>query len=279
LLTQKTESRSNKIAVGIVGCGAIGSSLATAIEKEFQKKAHLVGLSDLVRERAVRLSRRLKGHPPVLEMDDLVRHSDLVIETAHASIVPTLLKKVIQKGKNLFVMSSGGLLGQERLLQKARQAGCQVSVPSGALFGMDGIKAASFLPIQKAILITRKPPQSFEGAPFVLRHRISLRGLRREKLLFRGNVKEAVKAFPQNINVAATLVLSGLPPQKFEVRIIADPKARRNSHEVTLHGPLGTLCAYAENVPSRTNPKTSRLAIFSALATLKALFDPVRVGT
>ena len=112
-----------------------------------------------------------------------------------------------------------------------------------------------------------------------MRRRIRLDAIRKERLLFRGNVKQAVKAFPQNINVAATLGLAGSDPLKFEVRIVADPKTKRNSHEVVLEGPAGKLVSKCENVPAPENPKTSRLAILSAIATLKAYLDPVRVGT
>ena len=241
--------------------------------------ARLVGLSDRLPWKAEKLSRRLRHAPPILDVEALITRSDLIIESAHASVVPELLKKIIQKRKGLLMMSTGGLLGQEALLKRARKAGCRITLPSGALFGIDGIKAAALLPMQKIVLTTRKPPRSFEGAPFVLRNRIRLGSIRKAKVLFQGNVKQAVKAFPQNINVAATLAVAGVDPRKFVVRIVADPRAKRNSHEVTLEGPLGTLTARCDNVPSKENPKTSRLAIFSALAALKAFFDPVRVGT
>lgn len=280
MLTQKTGlRRKHKTAIGIVGCGAIGATVARSIDRDFRKEAVLVGLSDLVKERAQRLSRRLKRNPPVLGLKALIDRSDLIIESAHASFVPEVLKKVIQKRKDLLVMSTGGVLGKERLLEKARRRGCHITLPSGALLGIDGVKAASLLPIKKVILTTRKPPQSFGGAPFILKHRINLKSIRKERLLFKGSVQEAVKAFPQNINVAATLRLAGVDPRRLEVRIIADPKAKRNRHEVTLEGELGKLATCSESVPSEENPKTSRLAVLSAIATLKALFDPVRVGT
>ncbi len=278
--TKKTESRRrNRTKIGIVGCGAIGRTLAKVIDREFRDRAVVVALADRIEGRAQQLARALSPRPTVEAIPNLVRQSDLVIESAHASVVGALLKQVIAKRKNFFVMSSGGLWGHETLLQKARRAGIRVIVPSGALFGIDGVKAAATLPLKKITLTTRKPPRSFEGAPFVLRNRIRLGAIRREKVLFRGNLQDAIKAFPQNINVAATLGLAGADPRKFEVKIIADPSVKRNSHEVILEGPAGKLVSRAENVPSKENPKTSRLAILSAVAALKAFFDPVRIGT
>ena len=275
----KSARLKNKKRIGIIGCGAIGTELAIAIDQNGVEGGRLVGVSDRVVHRAEKLSRQLQQAPPVLEIDTLVERSDLVVECAQASLVPGLLKKIIQKRKDLLILSTGGVLGEGALLEKARKAGCRITVPSGALFGIDGIKAASLLPIRKMVLTTRKPPQSFEGAPFVLRRRIRLDAIRKEKLLFQGNVKQAVKAFPQNINVAATLALAGADPRKFVVRIIADPRAKRNSHEVIVEGPAGKLVSKCENVPAPENLKTSRLAILSAIAALKAYLDPVRVGT
>ena len=279
--TKRTRLRGkgSRVKIGILGCGAIGTGLALAIDRKWGAKTRLVALSDRVASKAEKLAKRLRHSPEVLSPDALIAQSDLIVECAQASVVPSLLKKAIQKRKDLLIMSTGGVLGKSSLLERARKAGCRITLPSGALFGIDGVKAASLLPIKKMVLTTRKPPRSFEGAPFVLRNRIRLGAIRKEKVVFRGNIKQAVKAFPQNINVAATLGLAGADSAKCEVRIIADPRVKRNSHEIFLEGPLGKLTARCENVPSKENPKTSRLAIFSALATLKALLDPVRVGT
>ena len=275
----KSVQLKSKKKIGIIGCGAIGTGLAVAIDQNGVKGGRLVGVSDRVAQKARKLSRRLRQAPPVLEIDTLVDRSDLVVECAQASLVPDLLKQIIQKRKDLLILSTGGVLGQKALLEKARKAGCRIIIPSGALFGVDGIKAASLLPIKKMVLTTRKPPRSFEGAPFVLRRRIRLDAIRKEKLLFQGNVAQAVEAFPQNINVAATLGLAGADLRKFVVRIIADPRAKRNSHEVMVEGPAGKLVSKCENVPASENPKTSRLAVLSAIAALKSFLDPVRIGT
>ncbi|KAF5437740.1 aspartate dehydrogenase, partial [Candidatus Methanophagaceae archaeon] len=55
--------------------------------------------------------------------------------------------------------------------------------------------------------------------------------------------------------------------------------ARKNVHEVKARGEFGKLFMRVENVPSATNPKTSYLAALSAIATLKRISYPIRVGT
>ena len=106
--------------------------------------------------------------------------------------------------------------------------------------------------------------------------------------MFEGSPAEAIRAFPQNINVGATMALAALVgrrgraarrPPTMTVRIVADPTLRMNVHELDVEGDCGRLNAKMESRPSSTNPKTSEIAVRSALASLRQLFEPVRIGT
>lgn len=164
-------------------------------------------------------------------------------------------------------------------MQLAREKNCRIYLPSGALTGLDGVKSAAVGRIDSVTLTTRKPPAGLSGAPYLAREGIDLSSLREEKVIFEGSAEEAVEGFPRNINVAATLSLAGIGVAKTRVRIIADPKISRNIHEIEVEGEFGRLISRTENLPSPSNPKTSLLAIFSAIATLKSLASPVRIGT
>ena len=223
------------------------------------------------------MSRKIASSPPFLSLQQIVFRSDLVIEAASAQAVGQLLPLVIRRRKSILVMSTGGLLAHRKLLEQAKKAGISVYLPSGALIGLDGIKAAAVGSLKSVTLTTRKPPRALAGAPGVSRR--SLSALRSPRIIFQGSAAQAVKLFPQNINVAATLALAGIGPRKTRVRIIADPAVRQNSHEVEAVGSFGRMTAKTQNVPARQNPKTSRLAVFSAVATLQQILQPVRVGT
>ena len=90
---------------------------------------------------------------------------------------------------------------------------------------------------------------------------------------------QAVKGFPKNINVSATLSLVGLGAKKTKVRIIAAPQMLVNVHEVYVQGDFGSFYTRTENFPSEQNPKTSHLAILSAVATLERILRNVKIGT
>jgi aspartate dehydrogenase len=178
---------------------------------------------------------------------------------------------------------SAGALVDDKLLNEikslAKKNNLRVYVPSGAIVGLDGIKSANVLDIDKVILKTRKPLKSFEGAPFFEKNKIDLKNIKRPTVIYEGSAKEAVKLFPQNINVAASLSLAGIGPERTIIQIIADPNIDKIVHEIIVEGKFGMLHTKTENIPYPDNVKTSYLAALSAVATLKKVNEPIQVGT
>ena len=268
------------VRIGLVGCGFIGSRLADAIQHRFRGQARLIGLWDTDPAAARRLSVRCRPPVPVADVAALLKKADLVIEAASPRAAAALLPKAISKKKSLLVMSSGGLLGRERLIRQARKRGICLIVPSGALIGLDGVKAAAVGGLRSVTLTTRKPPRSFRGAPGLsARHRAALFRIQKPVLIFRGSARRAAAGFPQNINVAAALALAGLGADRTFVRIIADPSVRSNIHEVTAAGAFGRFFVRTENRAAQENPRTSRLAVDSALSALDQFLGNIRIGT
>ncbi|NNM03454.1 MAG: DUF108 domain-containing protein, partial [Nitrosopumilus sp.] len=92
--------------------------------------------------------------------------------------------------------------------------------------------------------------------------------------------KEAVSLVPANINVAALLSLSGIGSEKTKVKILTDPDTDKNTHHIEASGKFGKMTFTIENFPDPNNPKTSRLAILSAIETLrKYCSDEIQIGT
>jgi Aspartate dehydrogenase, C-terminal len=98
-------------------------------------------------------------------------------------------------------------------------------VPSGALFGLDAVTAAAEGRIHSVRLITRKPPRSLMGAPYLAANSISVEGLNAPKLVFRGTARDAAAGFPANVNVAAALALAGIGPDRTMAEIWAAPRS------------------------------------------------------
>ncbi len=88
-------------------------------------------------------------------------------------------------------------------------------------------------------------------------------------MIFQGSIIDAAKAFPANVNVAASLALAGIGPEKTQVEVWADPEAKGNSHEIIVSGGGSTIRARIENEPDPSNPKSSMQAGYSIIAALK----------
>jgi len=269
----------DKKKIAIIGCGVIGSTLAREADKNFKDFIGKIFLWDIDADKAKVLSGELSTARIVKNLEEAVDSADLVIEAATPKVVGELMKEAVNAGKDMMIMSIGGVLGQEALLNEAREKGIRVMLPSGAICGIDGIKAAKTAGIKSVTLTTRKAPRSIKGAPYLEEKSIDVDKISGKTVVFEGPAREAVKAFPKNVNVSAILSLAGVGAEKTTVKIVVSPEYTKNIHEIEVVGNAGTINVKVENVPSPDNPKTSYLAALSAIATLKEYFNTIRIGT
>lgn len=149
-------------------------------------------------------------------------------------------------------------------------------MPSGAIGALDVIRAARVGDVASITLTTTKPPVALADAPWVVEQGIDLTSIDQRRVIFSGGPVEAVRGFPQNVNVAALLALAADDPDRLRVTVVADPAAPGNVHEVEAIGSFGSMRLRLENRPSETNPKTSALAAQSVIALLRQLGSPLR---
>lgn len=266
------------LKIGIVGCGTIGSGLAMAIDQRFKDRAKLVALYDIDEEKAISLVSQLSEAVPILPPDELIKGCELMIEAASAQVSGELAKKALLANRDVMVMSVGGLV-EDGIFDLANEKHCHIYVPSGAICGLDGVKSALWDRIFRVTLTTRKPPKGFQDTPYVSENKIDLSSIDEDTVLFQGSAREAIRGFPQNINVAIALSFAGVGLDKTQVKIVCSPRSTINSHEVEVVGEFGKLTTKTENVPAPQNPRTSYLAVLSAIATLKSILDYPRIGT
>ena len=295
LISAPRSGLANEIRVGLVGCGTLGQAIlraqaegrlaarvvAVTSRSPDKARAFLAGLAAQPQESAARpaSAQAAARQDPVayLERDALIAACDLVVEAAGVPVVADLARRCFAAGKDLLVISTGALLDHPELLDLARERGCRLILPSGAIAGIDGIKAACRGRIDKFTLTTRKPPGGLAGAPYLRERGIRLDGLTEEREVFHGPVREAVRGFPENVNVSATVALAGLGPDRTFIRILAVPGLERNCHTIEAEGEFGSLKVEVQNVPTE-NPKTGRLTAMSILRAIEDAVDPVRIG-
>jgi aspartate dehydrogenase len=272
--------------VGLIGCGTIGTHLALAIESRSIANASLIGLFDVVYSNAKSLKSKLKTSPEVhTDFKSLINSPvDILIEAASQEAVRKFGKPIIEAGKDLMVMSVGALADTTfftELLDQAaiRKGRSRIYVPTGAIAGIDAIRSVKHL-LDSITLTTTKSPKALAGAPFFATREIDLDILTKVTEIYEGSAAEAVKLFPANINVAAVLSLAGIGADKTKVRVLVDPHATTNQHEIVATGRFGDIKITVNNVTTPGNPKTSFLAVLSAIECLRSICDDaLRIGS
>ena len=251
--------------VGIIGCGAIANIITTSIVPE-ENGIDIAYFFDKDIERAENLA-SLAGGVAVLDFDDMLNDVDLILECAAPVSVKEYAPKVLSHGIDMIVMSIGALMDNKfykELESLAKENNAKIHLPSGAIVGLDGIKAVAKFGLEEVSLVTRKSPKSLG------------KDIDTEEVLFEGKASDAVKEFPLNINVAATISIAC--QKDIDVKIIVDPKVDRNVHEITAKGDFGEFKTTTMNYPCAANPKTSMLAALSAIRLLKSFNETISVG-
>ena len=128
-------------------------------------------------------------------------------------------------------------------------------------------------------MITRKPPFSLSGAPYLEEHDISIENLDEPLKVFEGTAREGAAGFPANVNVAAALGLAGIGVDRTKLQIWADPDLDRNTHRIEVEADSASFSLSIENVPSEENPGTGKITALSVIAALRGLTVPLKVGT
>lgn len=263
-------------SIGVVGCGAIGQGILRAVAGG-RLAVEVAGVTSRSQEKARAFLDTLPDPPPWLPLDELITRASLLIEAAGGAIVPDLARRCFSAGKHLLVISTGALLEHPEVIDEARRTGCRLILPSGAIAGIDGIKSACAGEVEHVTITTRKPPRGLKGAPFLEQNGIDADAIAEETELFHGPVREAMKGFPDNVNVSATVSLAGLGPDRTMIRILAVPGLERNCHTVEAAGEFGTLKMEITNIPTE-NPRTGRLTVLSMVRAVADALDPVRIG-
>jgi aspartate dehydrogenase len=264
--------------VAIAGLGTIGLKVARALDAGIDGLA-LVAVAGRDAAKTSAQAATLACRPAVLDSAALAGIADLVLDCAPSAAFADLADSVIGAGKTLMTVNAGALLRHPDLVERAKATGGRIIVPTGGLLGLDAVRAAAEGKIERVTMITRKPPNGLEGAPYLVERGISLAGLNAPRRVFEGNAADGAKGFPANVNVAAALGLAGIGPQRTRLEIWADPSLDRNTHTIEVEADSARFTLRIENVPSEENPRTGKITALSVIACLRGLAAPLRVGT
>ena len=274
-----TSAKQTTLRVAIGGFGAIGQAVARTLDAGEMEGMTLAAVSARDVGKAERNMAGFKRPVPVLALDALAEAADVVVECAPAAAFADVARPAVDRGRVFLPISVGALLRHMDLVDRARETGAQIVVPTGALIGLDAVRAAAEGEISEVRLVTRKPPGGLAGAPYLEQNGISMEGLTEALKVFDGTARDGAIGFPANVNVAAALSLAGIGPDRTRLEIWADPEVKRNMHSITVDADSARFTMTIENVPTEENPKTGKITALSVIAALRRLTAPMTAGT
>ena len=265
------------LRIGLAGLGAVGLEVArrlidgvdgltlaaVAVRDPHKARRALPQIGDMIALRTVAA---------------LADDCDVVVECLPPSVFRAVAESAIDKGRIFMPLSVAQLLTHDDLVKRAKEKGARIIVPTGGLLAFDAVRAAAEGEIRSVTMVTRKPPDGLDGAPYLMERGISLAGLTQPRKVFEGSAREGARGFPTNVNVAAALSLAGIGPDRTRLEIWADPALTRNTHRIEVDADTVRFSMTIENVPSE-NPRTGKIVALSVVAALRGLTSTLKVGS
>lgn len=203
---------------------------------------------------------------------------DLVVECATHAAVREAVPPLLAAGIDVVIASIGALgdpAARAAVEAAARRGGARATTVPGAIGGLDALGAAALAGLDSVAYVGRKPPAAWAGTP--AEQAVDLAGLSEAAVFYDGDAGAAARDYPKNANVTAAVALAGLGFERTRVRLIADPAASGNSHEIEARGAFGALRIVLDNAALPANPRTSWLAALSVERTVRRHFSALRV--
>lgn len=259
--------------IAVIGFGAMARSLHAALAQR--------GTARLTRcllpvEYAATAPEGVTCHTDVASL--IAAKPALVVECATHDAVRETVPQILRAGIDVVIVSIGALADpatRTALEDAARQGQSRATVVSGAIGGLDVLRAGALAGLDAVTYVGRKPPAAWKGTP--AETLLDLDSLTTPTTFYEGSATEAARDYPKNTNVTAAVALAGVGFDATRVRLIADPTTTTNSHELHARGAFGQFRILLENNPLPDNPKTSWLAALSVEQAVSRHFNPMEV--
>jgi aspartate dehydrogenase len=262
--------------VAVIGFGAIGRTLVDALRAH--RDIEIVGVLERPAAADGAAASAPEGVTVSTDLDKLLGlRPAVVVECAGHRALREHGAAVLRGNVHLLVASIGALADAEleSSLRAAASGGGKLLIPSGALAGLDALGAAKYAGLDSVEYLGRKAPTAWRGTR--AETLIDLDKVAEPQVFFEGSARSAALQFPQNANVVAGVALAGLGFDETRVRLMVDPEATGNQHSVTAKGPFGEISTRVRAFTLPQNPKTSMLAPYSLVRTIRTLVDPLVV--
>ena len=265
--------------IGVAGLGTIGTVVASRLDRGDIDGLRLAAITTRSQEKALDRMKEFSRPVPLVTAQELAELVDVVVGCVPKAAFEEIAVPALEAGCTFITVSGGSLLEHPELAELAKRSGGRIILATGALLGLDAIRAAAEGRIESVKMVTAKPPVSLAGAPHLEKHAIDIDNLSEPLKIFEGSAAEGALGFPANVNVAAAVGLAGIGAEATHLEIWADPHLDRNTHSIKVEADSARFEMKIENVPSEEKPGTGKITALSVINTLRGLVEPMRIGS
>ncbi|MBQ5765939.1 MAG: DUF108 domain-containing protein [Burkholderiaceae bacterium] len=260
--------------LAIIGCGALGKILARNLSRAVPNSYYITCVMAKTKAHAQALADEIDC-AATTDIEQLLDYSpDIVVEIASHEAVHQYSERILESGADLIIVSVGALAEndfKDHLMEVARAHNRKIYVANGAIGGFDLMQTVSLMGAEEVTINTYKEPESLNGAPY-LKGQVLPQD--HEEVIFEGDASEAIRGFPNNVNIAiATSLASRFP--KTKVIIHSVPGLTENRHTIDLGCDHLHATISVRSFPNPEHPINSEATAFSVLAMLRNIASTI----
>ncbi|MCG6205267.1 aspartate dehydrogenase [Rhodopseudomonas sp. HC1] len=247
--------------IAVIGYGAIGRFLIEQLDAVPDVEVAAIYSVPTPADRTERV---------VTSLDALLAtRPDLVVECAGHRALSECGEAVLRSGVDLLVVSVGALADPalEQQLRTAARNGGRLLIAAGALGGLDALSTAREAGLDSVSYVGKKAPAAWTHTP--AEDMVDLTSITSAVTFLECDARTAALRFPQNANVVAAIALAGLGFERTQVSLVVDPASNGNNHSFVARGAFGEIAMTTRSATLPANPKTSMLAPYSLVQSIK----------
>src|SRR5436190_15348985 len=148
--------RNQPLKLAIAGLGAIGLPIARRVDAGDISGLALVAVAARDEAKARKSTAGFRAPPPLVALAALADVADVIVECLPSKHFLEVAEPAIARGRIFLPLSVGALIDHMQLVELARKTGARIIVPTGALLGLDAVRATAEGKIATATIVTRK---------------------------------------------------------------------------------------------------------------------------
>jgi aspartate dehydrogenase len=270
--------RGGELRVAIAGFGSIGRLVGHYLDAGMPG-LRLTAVSAANLDRARNHLTTYRSAVNAVALAKIADHADVVVECVPPHAAYEALAPAVERGRTIVTVSATALLDYPEIIERARENGGRIILASGSVLGLDALRAASVGVVHSVRMVTRKPPASLAHSSWIREQGVDVSRIATATRIFEGTARQAARAFPDKFNLAATVALASVGPDRVHIEIWLDPDVERNVHRISVEADSTRFEMEIQNLPNPGHEGTGPYTANTIVAALRDLVSPVRYGS